>query len=179
MNNFEESYSVIRKSLEETFDEILGLFSLPADKRSAVGKNGDWTINETLEHVSLVNRYLIMTLRRQFSKAVKMPTDQCGPVGAISLAPVKKISDSAAFTWESPRHMLPTGRAPVDETRNELSGQKAECLRMLEGMKNGEGFRRRITMSVGGMGKIDLYQWIYFIAMHMEWHLSGLRQDIR
>jgi len=177
MGNFEESYSVLMKSLEESFDEILGLFSLPADKRSAAGKNGDWTINETLEHVSLANRYLMMTLRRQFSKAAKMPADRHGPAGAISLAPVKKISDSSDFKWESPRHMLPKGLTPADETRNELSGQKAECLRILEGMKNGEGFRRRITMSTGGLGKIDLYQWLYFIAMHMEWHLSGLRRD--
>jgi hypothetical protein len=34
-------------------------------------------------------------------------------------------------------------------------------------------------MSVNNLGKIDLYQWLYFLAQHSRWHLQQMAMNER
>jgi hypothetical protein len=49
-----------------------------------------------------------------------------------------------------------------------------ECLIQLERLGNGVGALCRVTMTVNDLGKIDLYQWLYFLAQHARRHLAQL-----
>jgi len=41
-------------------------------------------------------------------------------------------------------------------------------------MGNGEGSLCKVRMSVNELGKIDLYQWLYFLAQHARRHLDQM-----
>ena len=44
----------------------------------------------------------------------------------------------------------------------------------MEQIGGGVGALCRVTMTVNDMGKIDLYQWLFFIAQHARRHLQQL-----
>jgi hypothetical protein len=70
--------------------------------------------------------------------------------------------------------MIPTGTRPVTEVREQLTGQHGHCLGLLERMGKGEGALCTFRMSVYGLGRLDMYQWLYFLAQHGRWHLEFL-----
>jgi hypothetical protein len=58
--------------------------------------------------------------------------------------------------------------------RDTLHRQLGECLILLDQMSGGLGALCRVTMTVNALGKIDLYQWLYFLAQHARRHLQQL-----
>jgi hypothetical protein len=44
-------------------------------------------------------------------------------------------------------------------------------------MPNGEGILYKTTMSVNDLGKIDVYQYIYFLAQHAKRHLAQMERN--
>src|SRR5437660_1369416 len=78
-----------------------------------------------------------------------------------------------SFGWVRPEHMEPTG-VPSAEVRSTLREQLGECLILLERLDGGVGAVCRVTMTVNELGKIDLYQWLYFLAQHARRHLQQL-----
>jgi len=87
------------------------------------------------------------------------------------------IADPMAFRWIRPDHMEPTGQVPSDEVRALLREQRDECLALLDTLRNGEGLLVTVSMSVNGLGKMDLYQWLYFVAQHAKRHLVQLARN--
>ena len=71
--------------------------------------------------------------------------------------------------------MEPTGVPSPAEVRARLRGQVVECLDLLGQLGQGEGALCRVRMSVNGLGKIDLYQWLYFLAQHARRHLQQMQ----
>ena len=67
--------------------------------------------------------------------------------------------------------MEPTGTASA-EVRARLHQQLGECMIVLEQIGGGVGALCRVTMTVNGLGKIDLYQWLFFLAQHARRHLA-------
>ena len=46
-------------------------------------------------------------------------------------------------------------------------------------MPNGEGVLYQTTMSVNNLGKIDVYEYIYFLARHAQRHLEQMERNER
>ncbi len=69
---------------------------------------------------------------------------------------------------------MPSGTAQSDAVRDLLRSQKEECLALIAGMGSGEGTLCAVRMSVRDLGKIDMYQWLYFLAMHARRHLTQI-----
>ncbi len=84
------------------------------------------------------------------------------------------IGERGSFEWVRPEHMEPTGVSSSAEVRAILRQQLGECLILLERIGGGVGSLCRVTMSVNGLGKIDLYQWLYFLAQHARRHVQQL-----
>jgi DinB superfamily len=87
------------------------------------------------------------------------------------------IADSTArrqAPGESARSMEPTGRPSPAEVRDRLRQQLGECLTLLERLGGGARALCRVTMTVNGLGKIDLYQWRFFLAQHARRHLQQM-----
>ncbi|MFT3677544.1 MAG: DinB family protein [Chitinophagaceae bacterium] len=72
--------------------------------------------------------------------------------------------------------MEPEGIRPLAEIRQELKDQAARCLQYLHSMPNGEGIVYKTTMTVNNLGKIDVYQYIYFLAQHAARHITQMQK---
>jgi DinB family protein len=79
-----------------------------------------------------------------------------------------------SFSWVRPEHMVPEGKMSPNEIRQKLMAQRDECLSILNKLPNGTGTLFTANMSVAKIGRMDLYQWIYFLAQHARRHLSQL-----
>jgi hypothetical protein len=73
--------------------------------------------------------------------------------------------------------MEPTGEALLDEVRNTIREQKNRCINYLDNMPNGEGVLYKTTMSVNNLGKIDVYEYIYFLAKHAQRHITQMERN--
>ncbi len=169
------------KTVRALRDEIAAIFGLldswcarSPEELDLVPKDVGWNIRLILEHISLVNHYLLLTLGKGVRLAVRRAGRQPIPAGESDLTIFAEIADPDAFDWEPPKHMIPTGLTPLDEVRELLEEQRGECLCLLEKMARGEGFLHTVHMSVQNLGRLDMYQWLWFLLMHARRHLTQM-----
>ncbi|NIS38190.1 DinB family protein, partial [Candidatus Saccharibacteria bacterium] len=81
--------------------------------------------------------------------------------------------------WERPEHMAPTGEKSLSQIRQLMQEQRQHCLELLSRMESGEGTFHRIRLSVADIGKIDMYQWLYFLAQHARRHILQMERNER
>jgi hypothetical protein len=171
---YEGTARAVRDALCAILARIDVWFERPEDLRRFRPSSGDWSVDQVLEHVTLTNRFLMLTLR----KWARIAEHRAGrgdriPEGESDLGRLEVIGERGSFGWVRPQHMEPTG-APAAEVRATLRQQLAECLILLERLGGGVGALCRVTMTVNALGKIDLYQWLYFLAQHARRHLQQL-----
>jgi DinB family protein len=135
---------------------------------------GAWTAFEHMEHVSLANHFLLLTIGKGVRAALRRAQTQTIPEGESALDSLLPIGDPDAFPWEPPEHMIPSGVKTVSEVQAQLALQYRKCLEFLDVMEKGEGKLCSYRMSVHCLGKLDMYQWIYFLTRHASWHLEFL-----
>jgi hypothetical protein len=171
----ERTVAIVRTSLIDVFADVDGWFERPANERAFRRASQRWTIDQVLEHVSLTNHFLMLTLRKAVEKAVhRAALGQPIPEGDSDLQRLEAIGLRGSFPWIRPEHMEPSGRTTSAEIRATLHGQRDECLALLEQLSQGEGALCQLRMSVNGLGRIDLYQWLYFLAQHARRHLQQM-----
>ena len=54
--------------------------------------------------------------------------------------------------------------------------QLTECLDWLDQLSQGAGILYKTTMTVNDLGKINVYEYLYFLAMHIRRHLMQMNQ---
>jgi hypothetical protein len=143
--------------------------------------NQGWTIREILEHISLTSHFLLKLIDKGAEKALKnvrqldLPTELAQY--AFDRQKLTEIGRHQSFPWIRPAHMEPTGKVPLEEVRNTIREQKHRCLAHLDRMPNGEGILYKTTMTVNDLGKIDVYQYIEFLAQHAKRHLMQMEKN--
>jgi hypothetical protein len=90
-----------------------------------------------------------------------------------------KIGVLRSFPWTRPEHMEPTGGKTELEIRSILINQLRRCLNHLDSLKDGKGVLYKTTMSVGDLGKINVYEYIYFLSKHAERHIGQMKENRR
>lgn len=173
--SYECTVRTVRDTLGSVFEQVDAWFDQPAEMRTFRPTSGGWSIDQVLEHVALTNRFLMLTLSKgvELARRRALRGDPL-PEGESDLDRLSVIGERGSFGWMRPDHMEPTGAARPDEVRVTLRSQLRECLCLLEGISHGVGALHRVTMSVNGLGKIDLYQWLYFLAQHARRHLQQM-----
>jgi len=169
--------AALKSALDETFARLDAWCGLPVEhllQRPHYPQA--WTAAEHLEHIALVNHFLLLTIAKGVAIALRRAGTQPVPVDGSDLSRLAPIADPQAFPWEPPGHMIPTGTRPPAEVRGLLSGQHGQCRQLLERIKNGQGALCSFRMSVYGLGRLDMYQWLYFLCQHGRWHLEFLAQ---
>lgn len=68
--------------------------------------------------------------------------------------------------------MVPTGETSTGEVRSLMRRQMQECHEILGRLGRGEGSLHRVRMSVNDSGRLDVYQWLVFLAQHVRRHLA-------
>lgn len=172
---YRETIATVRDTLTSVFAEVDAWFDKPEDVRAFRPSDGGWTVDEVLEHVTLTSRFLLLVIRKSTGKALARATRQ-GPVtvGESDLRLLDPIGERGSFAWSRPDHMVPTGRKSSDEVRSLMRDQVRECLDLLGRLGWGEGSLHRVRMSVNDSGRLDVYQWLHFLALHARRHLAQM-----
>ncbi|MBL0742044.1 DinB family protein [Chryseolinea lacunae] len=139
-----------------------------------------WTAREILEHVMLTSSYLMILIDKGSAKALKQPfvkEDFDWEQYTLFTKELLDIGDHKSFVWDRPDHMEPKGDVAIDCIRENMRAQLMKCLDHLDALQNGEGVLYRTTMTVNSIGKLDVYQYIYFLALHGRRHLDQLNYN--
>ncbi len=172
---YRDTIATVRATLTSVFAEVDRWFDRPGEARAFRPPDGGWTVDEVLEHVTLTNHYLLLVIRKSAGKALARAARQ-GPVteGESDLRRLDPIGERGSFPWKRPDHMVPTGEKPTGEMRSLMRGQVRECLDLLRRLGGGEGSLHRVRMSVHDSGRLDVYQWLQFLALHARRHLAQM-----
>lgn len=167
---YEKTIQRVRDDLHAVFDGLDSCSDLPQALREHHPTTDAWSIDEILEHITLTNHFLMLTLRKSAATALKRAQTQLIKDEESDLDLIVRISDSDAFAWVRPEHMEPTRQMAADQVRGRLTEQRTECLAILDSVRDGEGSLHRVRMSVQNLGKLDVYQWLYFLVQHAKRH---------
>jgi len=169
--------AALRSALDETFARLDAWCGMPVERLLQRPHYPQaWTAAEHLEHIALANHFLLLTIAKGVAIALRRAGAQPVPADGSDLLRLAPIADPQAFPWEPPGHMIPTGTRPPAESRALLSSQHEQCRQLLERIGNGQGELCSFRMSVYGLGRLDMYQWLYFLCQHGRWHLEFLAQ---
>ncbi len=172
---YNQTVATVRQTLQQTFDELDTWFDQPEEVRAYKPEDDGWSIDELLEHVTLTSHFLLIVIRNGATKALKRAARGIPIVGdEDELEVMSPIGHPDAFAWLRPEHMEPTRSHTSTVVRATMQEQQRECLEILARMGNGEGSLHKVRMSVQNLGKLDLYQWLYFLALHARRHLAQI-----
>jgi hypothetical protein len=164
----------IRTALETAFAGLDEWFEEPEAVRAYRPANGGWSIGQVLEHVALTNHYLLILIRKGRDGARRKAAQ---PEAAATMAHyafdgerLREIGVPGTFAWHRPDHMEPGGQVTPAQVWELLKIQLAECLDVLAALPDGAGGLFKTTMTVNGLGKLDVYEFLYFLARHAERH---------
>ena len=172
----------LRKYLTETFALVDLWFDQPTAVRVYRPVDLGWTTNEVLAHIGLTNHYLLILIQKGTAKALanvqgrglatelsnyQFPREQLAAIGVLH-----------AFAWVRPAHMEPHyNHLPLPAIRQQLRDQLAQTLGCLDQLPNGEGLLYQTTMSVNNLGKLNVYEYCYFLAQHARRHLTQMQEN--
>ncbi len=173
--SYERTIRTVRDTLCAVFAEVDAWFDRPEELRRLAPATGGWSVDQVLEHVTLTNRFLLLTLGK-WGAVAERRARRGDPIAGIEsdLDRLLIIGQRGSFGWVRPEHMEPTGVPASADVRDTLRRQLGECLIQLERICGGIGALCRVTMTVNDIGKIDLYQWLFFLAQHARRHLAQL-----
>jgi hypothetical protein len=154
------------------------------DKADALHRHkppsGGWSPGEVLEHIMLTNHFLLLLIEKGQEKALRRKTtealEQHLENYCLTNPRLLEIGEHKSFAWERPEHHAPTGSRPLPAIRKEIRDQLYRCLYTLELLPDGEGVLYKTTMSVNDLGKLDVYQYLYFLALHAKRHITQLEK---
>ena len=167
----------VRNSINETFTEIYPWFEQSPGALGYRPTDTGWTIGEILEHITLTSHFLLIVATNGCAKALKHAQSRAIEDSESDLTKLAVIGTRGTFPWIRPEHMEPKGKA-LSEVLTTMRSQQEQCVQILEKLKNGEGSLFKVTMSVNHLGKIDLYQWIYFIGQHAKRHIGQMQDNL-
>ena len=171
---YEKTIQVVRQTLVETIAELDTWFEQSEESCSYRPQDGGWSIQQILEHITLTSHYLLLIIRQGQEKALRRAKrrEQVGE-GESDLDRLTPIGHPDAFPWIRPEHMEPKG-TPLEEVHARLHAQYQECLTFLAVLDRGEGSLYSVRMSVQNLGKLDMYQWLYFLVLHQRRHIAQM-----
>lgn len=171
----------VRDALRTTFAEVDTWFEKGEELRAYTPTSGGWTIDQVLEHISLTSHYLLIIIDKTTRKAEKRAATTDLRTIAQDYRPQRErlteIGIHRSFPWIRPEHMEPKGERGSAEVRELLQDQLRRCLAQLEAMPNGEGLLVQTTMTVNDLGKLDVYEYLYFLAQHARRHLEQMNRN--
>lgn len=143
--------------------------------------DGGWSGIQILEHIMLTSHFLLLIIGKAATKAKQRAasTSISQDWNTYELKPtqIEAIGIHKSFAWSRPDHMEPTGNVALNEIESGIIQQFNRCDEHLTHLSNGEGVLCKVTMTVNGIGKMDVYQYIYFLILHAKRHLTQLDEN--
>jgi len=171
----------IQLHLVQTHSALFNWFDEVETLKKYKPKDDGWSISEILEHVALTSHFLLILIDKGADKALRNVHDESleelMQTQEFNLDRIERIGMHKSFDWIRPEHMEPKGEKTELEVKDELVSQLNRCLNQLEKLKGGEGLRYRTTMTVDGLGKINVYEYIYFLSNHAKRHIQQMIEN--
>jgi DinB superfamily len=179
--DLKEIITEIRDFIKDTFESIDNWFDKPKELRNYKPKNAGWTIDQILEHIGLTNHFLLILIEKGTKKALqnvgKLDIQEELKTYTFHRDKLTEVGLHKSFNWIRPEHMEPNGEMNLPEVRQQLKEQLRQCLDYLERLKDGQGILYKTSMSVNNLGKIDVYEYIYFLAQHGQRHITQMTKN--
>ena len=177
----DEITSLLRSLADDVFSRLSYWGLRDAALRAFRPSPAEWNIDEIIEHVMLANRYLLILIKKGAEKAVKKAgqydIEKALRHYVLANPRLEQIGVNDSFEWKTPAHMLPAGAQSLYEVWEELKEQKELILHHISMLAHGEGILHKTWMSVNSLGALDVYQYIYFLLMHMRRHIEQMEQN--
>ncbi len=172
----------LRSYLATTFALVDEWFDQPAALREYRPADLGWTTDEVLAHLGLTNHYLLILIEKGTAKALANAQErELAAVLATYEFPREKLAAIGvlhAFAWVRPEHMEPhLNKLPLPAIRQQLRDQLAQVLGCLNQLPKGEGLLYQTTMSVNDLGKLNVHEYVYFLAQHARRHLTQMHDN--
>ena len=171
----------IQIHLIATHSKIFDWFNESEDVKKYRPIDNGWTISEILEHIALTSHFLMILIDKGTDKALRnvknLSLDELKMNFDYDLNKINEIGIHKSFSWIRPEHMEPKGEKSELEIKDEMIDQINRCLNQLEKLKNGEGLLYKTTMTVNELGKINVYEYIYFLSKHAERHIQQMEEN--
>ncbi len=171
----------IEDFLKTTFREIDLWFEKDSELRNFKPTNGGWTIDQILEHIGLTNHFLLILIDKGTNKALantlKLDLNEELKNYTFHKDKLTEVGLHKSFNWIRSEHMEPKAEKTLDQVRQQLKDQVQICLDNLDKLRNGEGVLYKTTMTVNELGKIDVYEYIYFLAQHGQRHITQMEKN--
>ena len=138
------------------------------------------SVRELLEHVMITNRFLLKFIDQGSEKAMSKRDNReidnllknyCLESDTLSEGDVYR-----SFDWGNQYTGVSDGTASLDAVRSEIREQLDRCLIHLELLENGEGVLYKTGLPIAGVEKLDIYQNIHLLALHVKRQLSQLQK---
>jgi hypothetical protein len=179
--NIEDLISEIEHFLINVQTKVDHWFDKPVDLRRFRPQNQGWTIDEILGHIALTSHFLLIIIEKGAVKALKNVQNKDLQVELqhydFQRDRLNEIGIYKSFAWIRPAHMEPKGDKSLSEIRLTLKQQLQQCQNILDKLKYGEGVLYKTTMTVNQLGKIDVYEYLYFLGKHAERHIEQMRRN--
>jgi hypothetical protein len=171
----------IQSFLGDSFSTVDKWFDKEPQLRSYKPTNGGWTIDQILEHIALTNHFLLILIDKGTNKALQninnIDLEDALQNYVFHKDKLTEVGLYRSFDWIRPEHMEPKGEKTLNEVRIQLKEQLGQCIDCLEKLKNGEGVLYKTTMTVNDLGKIDVYEYIYFLGQHAHRHVTQMEKN--
>lgn len=170
----------LQAELHDAFARVDAWFDQPASLLTFVPADQGWTTEEVLNHIGLTNHYLLILIEKGVGKALaNVHSRDLQTELADYQFPREKlaaIGTRHAFPWQRPEHMEPrTHPRALPVVRQQLHDQLTQLLACLGRLAHGEGLLYHTTMSVNGLGKLNVYEYVYFLTQHARRHLTQMQ----
>jgi hypothetical protein len=177
----EDVINVIRGDLSQVREDLLGWLNHDDTHLHYRPANGGWSSMQVLEHIMLTSHFLLIIIDKGAVKAKRRalttPVREDWKDYSFVSEALDEVAIHKSFTWDRPVHMEPTGIVSLSEVKDQVLEQFSRCETYLDLLKNGEGTLYLTTMTVNGIGKLDVYQYIYFLVLHAKRHLTQLQRN--
>ncbi len=181
--NIDEIIAAIQLRLIEVRSGLTTWFREDASILNYKPKNGGWSGIQILEHITLTSHFLLLIIDKATAKAVRRAVTEniVEDWNNYELIPraLAEVGIHKSFAWIRPEHMEPTGNVSLDDIENMMMEQFDRCDGNLSMLTHGEGILCKTTMTVNGIGKLDVYQYIFFLILHAERHMIQLEVNRR
>ncbi|MCE9593430.1 MAG: DinB family protein [Planctomycetes bacterium] len=178
MSAWSESVTALRGRLDAEFAGLSAWLEVDEELWSLAPGPERWSAAEIVEHVALANHFLSLLARKIAEKSrARAKRGERAPDEPSELRHLDALA-GRDFRWRHPEHMTPTGTPSRSELRERLTQQREQLLGLLDALPAGEGALHRIRISVvGDDDRLDLYQLLHFIALHLARHCAQLARN--
>lgn len=179
--NHLEIEAAVRQEISKTRALLTPWLSDQAPSLDWLPPNGGWSSREVLEHICLTNHYLLLLVDKAAEKCLKRKArgEELVIPSAYALFPegLDEVGIFQSFPWHRPAHMDPRLHPLGKDPESTFMEQLARCEALLMDLSGGWGSCHKTMMSVNGIGKLDVYQYIVFICRHAQRHCTQMEKN--